>query len=40
MKQSAVGGQDVCCGVLGGCSCSVFAVVNEGGGGEVSLFSR
>ena len=30
-KQSTVEGQDLCCGVLRGCSHNVFAVVNEGG---------
>ena len=35
-KWSAVGDQDLCHIVLGGCSCSVFTVVNEGG--EVSLY--
>ena len=35
-KRSAVRGQDLCRGVLGGRSRSVFAVVNEGG--EVSLY--
>ena len=34
-KQIAVRGQDLCCGVPGGRSRSVFAVVNEG---EKSLF--